>query len=132
MVLIWCPILGCTYKTSNHPCDIVCRLLDLQNVEHKKISKSSKAVIMPNESQMIRPRVDRGISQEKWLAFIRRWEVFKTGSNISSQNPSIPYFQCAHDKLGGLILANDARLVVKSEEYVAKLMVSIAVIKVAV
>ena len=60
---------------------------------------------MPNEPQLIRPRVDRGISQETWLAFIRRWEAFKIGSTISSQNASIQLFQCVHDKLGDLMLA---------------------------
>ena len=67
-----------------------------------------------------------------WLALICRWEAFKIGSNISSQNASIQLFQCAHDKLGDLMLANDPRLMAKSEEYVAKLMKSVAGIKVAV
>ena len=38
--------------------------------------------------------------------------------------------QCAHDKLGNFVLANDPRLMANSKEYVAKLMV--AVIKVAI
>ena len=87
---------------------------------------------MPNEPQLIRLRVDREISQETWLAFIHRWKAFKIGWNISSQNASIQLFQCAHDKLGDLNLANDSRLTDKSEEYVAHLMESIATIKVAV
>ena len=65
-------------------------------------------------------------------AFIRRWEAFKIGSNISSQNASIRLFQCAHDKLDDLMLANYLRLMAKLEDYVAKLMELIAVIKVAV
>ena len=131
MVVIKYPIHGCNYKTPNHQFDIVCRLLDLHKVEHGKNSGSSKAVIMPNASQLIRLRVDQGISQETWLAFIRRWELFKTGSNISSQNANKQLFQCAHDKLGDLILANDLRLMAKLEEHVAKLMEPVAVIKVA-
>ena len=85
---------------------------------------------MSNSPQLIRPRVDRGISQETWLAFICRWEAFKIGSNISNQNASIQLFQCAQDKLGDLMLASDPRLMAKSESYVAKLMQSIEVIKV--
>ena len=87
---------------------------------------------MSNASQLIRPRVDRGISHETWLAFIRRWEAFKIGSNINNQNTSIQLFQCAQDKLGDLMSASDPRLMAKSKSYVAKLMESIAVIKVAV
>ena len=76
--------------------------------------------------------MDSGISQETWHAFIRRWESLNIGSNISSQNASIQLFQCAHDKIGDLMFANNPRLMAKSEEYVAKLLESIAVIKVAV
>ena len=70
---------------------------------------------MQNEHQLIRPRMDRRISQETFLTFISRWEAVKIGSNISSQNASIQLFQCAHDKLDDLMLANDPRLVAKSE-----------------
>ena len=86
---------------------------------------------MPNKLQLIWPRVDFGISQETWLAFIRRWEAFKIYSNISNYNAIIQLFQCAHDKLGDLMLANDPRFMAKSEYYLAKLMESVAVIKIA-
>ena len=43
--------------------------MDLHEVEHEKNSGSSKSVSMPNEPQLISPRVDHGISQETWLAF---------------------------------------------------------------
>ena len=122
MVVIKCPIHWCNYKTPDQPCDVVCRLLDLHKVEHENNSGSSNAVIMPNAPQLIRPELTGGISQETCLAIIRRWEAFKTGSNISSQNASIQLFQCAHDKLGDLMLANDPRLMAKLKEYVAKLM----------
>ena len=69
------------------------------------------------------------LGQETWLAFIRRWLSFNISLNISSQNSSIQLFQCEHDKLDDLMLANDPRLMVKSEE--AKLMESVAVIKIA-
>ena len=54
--------------------------------------------------------MDRGISQETWLAFFRRWKALKTSSNIKSQNASLQLFQFAQYKLGDLMLANDPRL----------------------
>ena len=45
-------------------------------------------------------------------------------------NASIQLFQCAHDKLGYLILANDPRQIAKSEEYVGKLVKLVAFTKV--
>ena len=95
----------------------------------RRILNHQMLYIMPNAPQLIRPRVDRGIRQEIWLFFTCRWDAFKIGSKISSQNASIQLFPCAHDKLGDLMLANDPRLVAKSDEYVAKLMESVAVIK---
>ena len=56
----------------------------------------------------------------------------QTGSNISSRNASTQLFKRAHDKLGDLMLANDLRLMAMSEENVAKLMESSAVIKVEI
>ena len=116
MVVIKCPTHRCDYKTPDQPCYLVCRLLGLHKVEHEKKSGSSKAVTVQNAPRLIRPKVDQGISRATWLAFIRRWEALKTGSCISNQNASIQLFQCAHDKLGNLMLANDPKLMAKSEE----------------
>ena len=83
------PIQACSYQTPDESCELVFRFLDLHKIDHVKKSGSLKSGSMPNEPQLIRPRVYRGISQETWLAFIRRWEAFKIGSNVSSQNASI-------------------------------------------
>ena len=48
------------------------------------------------------------------------------------KNASKQLSQCAHDKLCDLMLANNPMLMAKSEEYVAKLLKSVAVIKVVV
>ena len=131
MVVIKCLFQECSYQTQDESCELVCRLLDLHKVEHKNNSCSSIKVSMLNESQLIRSRVDCEISQETQFAFIFRWEAFKIGSNISSQNASIQLFQCANDKLCDLMLANYFRLMAKSKEFVAKLMESVTVLKVS-
>ena len=94
MVVVKCPIRGCEFQTPDLSSDVVSSLLNLHKVEHQQDSGLSNNGVMPNAPQLIRPRVDRGISQETWLAFIRRWEAFKIGSNISNQNASIQIFQC--------------------------------------
>ena len=131
MVVIKCQIQKCSYQTPDDSRELVCRLLDLNRIKHEKNSGSSKSKSTPNESQLIRQRVGHVISQNTQLAFILRWEAFKNGSIISSQN-SRTLLKCAHDKLGDIMLANDSRLMAWSEEYVAKLMDSVAVVKVAV
>ena len=91
----------------------------------------SKAYTRPNAPQVIVQELTRG-SAKKISAFVCNWELLKNDSNISNQNASIKLFQCLHDKFSNHILANDPWLKVKSKEYVAKLMESVAVKKVAI
>ena len=107
MVVVKYPIRGCEYQTGDLFGDVVRPLLNLHKMEHQQDFGLSNNGVMPNAPQLIRPRVDRGISQETWLAFIRRWEAFNTGSNIINQNAGIQLFQCVQDKLGDLMLAGD-------------------------
>ena len=106
MVVVKCPIRGCEYQTPDLSGDVVSSLLNLHKMEHQQDFGLSNNGVMPNAPKY-RPRVDWGISQKTWLAFIRRWEAFNTGSNIINQNAGIQLFQCAQDKLGDLILAGD-------------------------
>ena len=64
MVLIKSPIQECSYQTPNESCELVYRLLDLHKINYEINSDSTKSISMPNKPQLIRPRVDRGISQE--------------------------------------------------------------------
>ena len=107
MVVVKCPIRGCEYQTPDLSGDVVSSLLNLHQMEHQQDSGSSNNGVMSYAPQLIRPRVDRGISQETWLAFFRRWKAFKIDSIINNQNASIKLFQCAQNKLGDLMLASD-------------------------
>ena len=73
-----------------------------------------------------------GSAKKHCFFLVHKWEAFKNGSNISSRNASIQLFQCAHYKLGDLMLANNPRLMAKSEQCVSKFMGSVEVIKVAI
>ena len=65
MIVTKCLIYGCDYQALDQPCDLVFRLLDQQKVDHEKNFESSNTVKMANALQLIRPRVDLGVSQEK-------------------------------------------------------------------
>ena len=60
--------------------------------------------------------------QPRNTACFHSQEAFKVGSNMSNHQEIIHLFQCAHDKPGDLMLANDPMLMAKPEEYVANLM----------
>ena len=57
MVVIKCSIQECSYQTPDESCELVCRLLDLQKVDHENNSGSSQRVSMLNEPKLIWPRM---------------------------------------------------------------------------
>ena len=57
-------IRGCEYQTPDLTGDVVISLLNLNQMEHQQDSRSSNNRVMQNAPQLIRPRVDQGISQE--------------------------------------------------------------------
>ena len=66
MVLVQCPVSGCTYETPPQVSDIVvCALLRLHEVEHRAVSQQSVNATKLN-------RVDTGLDQEAWLSFLRK------------------------------------------------------------
>lgn len=75
-------------------------------MEFEKNSWSSNPILMPNSTQLIRRRVDRGTSQETWLAVIRRRDAFKLGQTLVVKIQAYSFFN---------MLANNPRLSTKSE-----------------
>ena len=77
------------------------------------------------------PKVDVGINQEEWNVFIRRWDVFVTGSGLDPESCSSQLFQCAGETLGDSLLKSDPSIVSKPTAQVKAAMKSLAVIAVA-
>ena len=132
MPIIKCPFNDCDYATPNESSDIVCTLLNIHKMIHEQQPGPSHQEAISSAPKLNRPFVDMGIDQETWLAFIRRWETFRIGSNISEGVAAIQLFQCASDKLGDMMLKADSKLMMKPLSEVSALMESIAVIKVAI
>ena len=73
-----------------------------------------------------------GVEEEVWNNFIRRWEAFKIGSNISEDTAPMQLFQCASETLGDLILKAHPGIQTSSIEVVKQTMRELAVIPVAI
>ena len=97
-MIVKCPL--CEYEADNADAQIVVTLLTIHAQSH------NQPPIRPAAPQpkLDRPRIDIGIEEEVWNTFIRRWEAFKVGSNISDNTAPMQLFQCASEALGDLIL----------------------------
>ena len=131
MVVIKCPIEGCSYQTEDQVMEIVVKLLDLHSVQHKQQQAQCQPVQV-SAPKLNRPHIDMGVTQESWITFTRRWEAYKQGSGITDNIATIQLLQCASEQLEEYLWKTDSQLSLKSERLVLKIMESIAVIKVSI
>ncbi|CAB4034895.1 Hypothetical predicted protein [Paramuricea clavata] len=78
-----------------------------------------------------RPKIDVGVSIEDWNVFVRRWEVFRTGSGINDTSVSYQLFQCAGTDLGDSLLKANSNAASGTLKELLTAMCSLAVIPVA-
>ena len=71
------------------------------------------------------------MSTEEWNIFLRRWEVFKTGSGIDEASAPSQLFQCAGADLGDRLLKTNPRITSEALSAPSAAMRSLAVIPVA-
>ena len=126
MVIVSCPVPGCTYKTEDLPPEIIVQLLNLHALQH-----SNTQITASKGPKLTRPTIDMGVEEETWNAFLRRWETFKLGSGISEDAAPIQLFQCASEALGDLLLKADPKITTRKTSDVIKAMKQLAVIPVA-
>ena len=124
MVIVQCPAAGCDYQTSDEDAPVVAALLHIHALSHAQATASARP-------KLDRPRIDIGVEQEVWNNFVRRWEAFRTGSNISVDTASTQLFQCASEALGDLLLKSDPNIQSRPMQEVLTTMQSFAVIPVA-
>ena len=100
MPAIKCP--ACAYETPDEDAAIVAALLQIHlSTAHPPASSQAAQTRGPKLS---RPHIDAGVDQETWNTFVRRWQTFRTGSQISDAAASTQLFQCASEALGDTIL----------------------------
>ena len=126
MVVVSCPATGCAYVTEDLPSDIVVQLLSIHAIEHSRPPVSAS-----RGPKLNRPIIDVGVNEETWNAFLRRWETFRIGSDISDSAAPVQLFQCASEPLGDLLLKADPLIATRPLKIVTSTMRSMAVIPVA-
>ena len=126
MAIVSCPIDDCSYKTEDVGESVIVKLLEIHMLTHS-VQKSAKT----KGPKLTRPSIDIGANEEAWNAFIRRWETFMKGSNISESEASAQLFECASYELSDLALRLDTEIASKSTEEIMSTLHSLAVIPVA-
>ena len=126
MVIVTCPAPGCTYKTEDLPAEVVVPLLNIHALEHSRPTNTAS-----RGPKLNRPMIDVGVDEETWNAFMRRWETFRVGSDISDTAAPTQFFQCASEGLGDLLLKSNPSFHTKGLDHVITAMRSLAVIPVS-
>jgi len=126
-----CPAPECTFQTAEAEASVVAVLLSI-HASTVHTPQATASVSTPRGPKLDRPRVDSGIDEETWNAFIRRWDAFRLGSGITIGEAPRQLFHCASDALGDLILKSDPSITTRSLEEVRQLMKSLAVIPVSI
>ena len=118
MVIISCDFPGCDFKSEDVTEAIACALLQ----SHAFIHSGASAVHHRDEPtqarecpgpKLERPCIDIGVSMEDWNVFLRRWRVYKEGSDISDTAAPPQLFQCTSKALGDNLLKFDADITTK-------------------
>ena len=107
MVVVPCPVSGCSFQTSDRDPLIVAALLQLHAADHAAAASSSGRA----GPKLDRPRIDAGVDEEVWNSFVRRWEAFRTGSQISNDVAPVQQLQCASEELAHLVLRSSPDVV---------------------
>ena len=127
--MVKCPALDCAYETPDEDATVVAVLLQIHaSTAHPPGSSIAAQTRGPKLS---RPHIDAGVEQEAWNTFVKRWETFRTGSQISDAAASTQLFQCASEDLGDIILKGVPNVTSLAEKDVLEIMHSYAVIPVA-
>ncbi|KAK3745249.1 hypothetical protein QZH41_001847 [Actinostola sp. cb2023] len=99
MVKVECSVPHCDFKTDDVSEAIAIALLANHGLAHQ-----STPPAIARGPKLDRPKVNVGVSTEGWNVFVRRWEVFRTGSGIDNASAPAQLFQCAGIELGDNIL----------------------------
>lgn len=132
MPAIECPFTDCNYTTGETSEPIAIALLNA----HVIIHSNNNARPAANNSRvkgpkLERPKIDSGVSTEKWNAFVRRWETFRAGSDIDDASSSLQLFFCAGESLGDIILRAEKNFSSRPFADALQIMKSFAVVPVA-
>lgn len=134
MVVISCSVPSCTFKTPDVSEELVIAILKNHDIGHQSTQPTTTGTTPTQATRapsLDRPKVDVGVTTEEWNIFVRRWNVFQTGSGITEAQAPAQLFQCAGPQLGDNILKAHPQATSGTLDLLLQTMRSLAVIPVA-
>jgi hypothetical protein len=131
---IACPFPECDYETDEVTEAVAIALLNAHIHVHShppQAPAATASVARMKGPRLEQPRIEAGVTTEKWNAFVRRWETFKDGSDIDNNSATLQLFYCAHEALGDIILRAEKTFASKPLTEALQIMKSFTVIPVA-
>ena len=124
-----CPVDQCAFVTANVEIQASIVLLQI----HAAAAHTSTPATNQNgrAPRMERPRVEFGIDMVTWNNFIRRWDLFRSGSNIGEDAAPRQLFECTTEKLRDMVMQADPAIASKTIMQVTNTIRRFAVIPIA-
>ena len=128
MATFSCPVSGCGFVTEDVSDAVAIVMLPIHAgaVHHPTTTTRLKA------PRIERPHIDSGVEPVVWNNFLRRWELFRAGSEIDDDAAPLQFFECASERLGDMVLKADPAIVSRSLGVVVTTVRRFAVVPVAI
>ena len=133
MVKVKCSVPNCDFVTEDGSEALVIAILTNHGLAYQNIPAAStaQAPVAPRGPKLERPRVDIVVTTEGWNVFVRRWNVFRSGSGIDEASAPSKLFQCAGTELGDSLLKANPNAASNTLPELLAAMRSLAVIPIA-
>ena len=94
MVVLNCPIEGCTYATGDIEAAQAIALFTVHGYSH-----APGACQQAKPDKLFRPKVSKESTSEDWEYFITRWDAYKTATRIADHDATLQLLECCKDSL---------------------------------
>ena len=120
-----CPVSGCGFVTED-----VSR--GHRHAADSRWSRTSSNNDYTCKGPSHRAPIDSGVEPVVWNNFLRRWELFRAGSEIDDDAAPLQFFECVSERLGDMVLKADPAIVSRSLDVVITTVRRFAVVPVAI
>ena len=97
MPTITCPLDGCRYTTDDTEAVLAAAQLNLHALSHTQ--RSTTGTTKQKPPKINRPRICKDTSEEDWNTFLKKWELFKKGTDIPHTQLTTQLWQCCETEL---------------------------------
>jgi len=104
MTILSCPIPNCGFATEDVDVIGAAAILNAHALIHTTNAAQPRAAHVVRAPKLERPKLHLNATTEDWNAFTRRWETYRTGSQIPDVVASGQLLECTEEQLGNIVL----------------------------